>query len=158
MNYRIVEKESFSVIGKEGSGLSAQGPQWISPLWMEANRHFLEVADLARRTSEGYYSFWGAMSDLGMKFAPWDQSGRYLAGVEVADEAVAPEGWTKWTIPGYRYVVAACTTKTYGQVFQEVLNVYFPEKGYCLAGAVHEFYSPKYAEGELDLYFPVSTL
>jgi predicted transcriptional regulator YdeE len=158
MNYRIVEKESFSVIGKEGSGPSDKGPQWIASLWLNANRHFMEVENLARKTPEGFYSFWGAMSDLDLKFAPWDNGGRYLAGVEVVDGAIPPAEWTKWTIPGYRYVVARCTNTTYGQVFKDVLSVYFPEKGYRLAGAVHECYSPKDAEGEFDLYFPISIL
>lgn len=42
----------------------------------------------------------------------WEEDyskGVYLAGVEVVDEAVAPEGWVKWRIPGYEYLCVKCT-------------------------------------------------
>lgn len=49
------------------------------------------------------------MSDLSRSFQPWDDNftkGLYLAGVEVPDDAEAPDGWVKWTVPGYEYVYA----------------------------------------------------
>ncbi|WP_409340392.1 hypothetical protein [Paenibacillus sp. MBLB4367] len=43
----IDEKEQFSVIGKLGKGFANEAPQWIPPLWQEANSNFIEKSNLA---------------------------------------------------------------------------------------------------------------
>ena len=54
-------KESFVVIGKEGS--TNDGPGFIENLWSEANGHFNEVADLAKRDEDGkLLGIWGAIN------------------------------------------------------------------------------------------------
>lgn len=148
---RFVEKPAFPVIGKEGQGIA--GGEWIRALWDDANSHFAEIMPLILRDRLGRPQVWGVMSDLGRGFKPWDaRGGLYLAGCEVRPDAEPPEGWTKWTVPGYRYAVAEYTEGTYGEVFDSVLRGYFPENGLKLAGAVHEFYPPS---GALELWFPV---
>ena len=86
-------KESFSVIGKEGSTNDGEG--FIEKLWQKANGNFQEVAALAKRDEQGnIIGIWGAMSDLSHQFKPWEDNfskGLYLAGVEVVDDAEAPE-------------------------------------------------------------------
>ena len=96
-------KESFSVIGKEGSTMDGSG--FIQRLWEDANSHFQEIEYLAKRDGNGAIcGIWGAMSDLSHSFKPWEDNftkGLYLAGVEAKDGEEAPEGWTVWRIPGY---------------------------------------------------------
>ena len=106
MIYMKIEKcsmESFVVIGKEGSTLDGVG--FIQRLWEDANSHFDEVQHLAKKDEDGkILGIWGAMSDLSRSFQPWEDNfteGLYLAGVECNDDAEAPTGWTKWTVPGY---------------------------------------------------------
>ena len=102
-----VIKESFVVIGKEGSTFDGEG--FIQRLWADANSHFDEVAHLAKKDVNGHLvGIWGAMSDLSRSLKPWEdgfRKGLYLAGVECVDHAEAPDGWTKWTIPSYEYIV-----------------------------------------------------
>lgn len=102
-----VIKGEFIVIGKEGS--TADGEGFIQKLWQDANGHFSEIAHLAKKDANGnLVGIWGAMSDSSRSFQPWEdgfQKGLYLAGVECVDQAEAPSGWTKWTIPGYEYLV-----------------------------------------------------
>ena len=97
-------KESFSVIGKEGSTMDGSG--FIQRLWEDANSHFQEIEYLAKRDGNGAIcGIWGAMSDLSHSFKPWEDNftkGLYLAGVEAKDGEEAPEGWTVWRIPAYR--------------------------------------------------------
>lgn len=147
---RIV-KESFSVIGIEGSGLKQEG--FVQNCWMEANARFKEIAPLAKKDEEGNYcGFWGAMSDLGREFKPWEENfskGLYLAGVECIDEAEAPEGWTKWTLPGFEYLVLA---NQEAETFRKGLH-YLEISGYDLAGAVQDFTCPK--TGENFMLFPI---
>lgn len=96
------------------------------------------------------------MSDFSRAFKPWENhftEGLYLAGVEVADEAEAPAGWVKWTIPGYEYLYVKCTEE---DVFVKVVK-YMEEQRIKLAGAVHDFNCPK-ENGQGYMFFPICRL
>ena len=144
-------KESFSVIGKEGSTLD--GPGFIQRLWADANAHFGEVQPLAKTDEAGNLAgIWGAMSDLSCSFRPWEDGfsrGLYLAGVECEDDAEAPDGWTKWIIPGFEYLRAECESEN---TFSEVLD-YLDRNQIPLAGAVHDFTCP--VSGKNYMFFPI---
>lgn len=143
-------KKQFVVIGKEGSTSDGQG--FIQRLWEDANGHFGEVAHLAKKDANGnLVGVWGAMSDFSRSFRPWEDGfgkGLYLAGVECVEGAEAPDGWTKWTIPGYEYLVS----QNHPGAFEETL-AHLNEEGISLAGAVHEYTDP--ATGIDYLCFPV---
>lgn len=147
-------KESFVVIGKEGSTMDGQG--FIPKLWEDANTHFNEVQSLAKKDKNGdLVGIWGAMSDCSYLFKPWEDNftkGLYLAGVECVDDAEAPEGWTKWTIPGYEYICAECENEN---TFSEVLK-YMSENDMELVGAVHDFTCP--STGKNYMYFPIRVI
>lgn len=146
-------KPSFAVIGKEGS--TNDGDGFIQRLWDNANAHYAEVQALAKVDENGQLAgLWGAMSDMGRTFAPWEdfQRGLYLAGVEVPDDAEAPEGWVKWVIPGYEYLTAPCDEP---DAFSQVL-AYMTEQDIPLAGAVHDFTCP--ADGKNYVFFPIRRL
>lgn len=156
MEIKLIEKQSFAVIGKLGQGMANEGPDWIPPLWQEANGSFNEIESLAKRDDAGnMVGIWGAMSDINDKFERWSEQGKYLAGCEAMDSAKAPEGWTKWVVPSYKYAVAECTQDTYGSVFNHMVQEYLPQHEYTIVGAVHEFYDPKGTNGKLYLYFPI---
>lgn len=144
-------KESFAVIGKEGS--TDEGSGFIQRLWEEANSRFGEVAHLAKKDENGsLLGIWGAMSDHSRSFMPWEdgfRKGLYLAGVECADNATAPDGWTKWVIPGFEYLYVECDHET---VFSEMIE-YLNENQIPLAGAVHDFTCPQ--TGKNYMFFPI---
>lgn len=148
-----VKKDGFVVIGKEGSTLDGEG--FIQKLWNDANSHFNEIAHLAKKDANGkLVGIWGAMSDISRSFKPWEDDfskGLYLAGVECFDDAKAPDGWTKWTIPGYEYIVV----ENHEVVFEETIRK-INEKGISLVGAVHDYTDP--ATGKDYLYFPIREL
>lgn len=75
-----------------------------------------------------------------------------MAGVECLDTAEAPDGWTKWVIPGYEYIYAECES---GDTFSEVIN-YMNENEISLVGAVHDFTCPE--NGKNYLFFPIRTI
>ena len=146
-------KKSFAVIGKEGSTLD--GDVFIQKLWNDANTHFGEIQHLAKKDENGnIYGIWGAMSDFSRSFMPWEDfdKGLYLAGVECEDDAEAPEGWTKWRIPGYEYIYVECEGE---DIFSKVME-YMEDNGIPLAGAVHDFTCPKTGKGYM--YFPIRKL
>lgn len=147
-------KSAFSVIGMEGS--TDAGPSFIQALWDKANGRFGEVAPLAKVHPDGSLAgVWGVMSDLSRSFAPWEDGftkGLYLAGVEVRDDALPPEGWTKWVIPGFEYVRVENAAP---DVFPRTLEA-LDEEGLTLAGAVHDFTDP--ATGKNYMLFPIRKL
>lgn len=146
-------KESFVVIGKEGS--TSDGAGFVERLWEDANSHFEEVRHLAKTDEDGnLVGIWGAMSDFSRSFHPWEEFSRglYLAGVECRNDAEAPEGWTKWVIPGYEYVYAEREGE---DTFSDVLK-YVRENDLVLAGAVHDFTCPR--TGKNYVFFPIRKL
>ncbi len=150
MKLQRCEKKPFTVIGKEGS--TSEGEGFIQKLWNDANSRFEEVRPLAKKDEDGQLvGIWGAMSDFSRSFAPWEDfcRGLYLAGVECNDDAEAPEGWTKWIIPGYEYIyVEQEKEDTFSRTLQ-----YLEENGISLAGAVHDFTCPR--TGKNYMFFPV---
>ncbi len=153
MNIERCEKKSFVVIGKEGSTLDGAG--FIQKLWDNANSHFTEVQHLAKKDENGnIVGIWGAMSDFSRSFNPWENfdKGLYLAGVECNDNAEAPDGWTKWIIPGYEYVYAECEND---DTFSNTIK-YLKDNNIPLAGAVHDFTCPQ--TGTNYMFFPIGKL
>jgi len=156
MTVHFEEKDSFTVIGKLGEGLSVEGHKWIPPLWQEANSKFDEISNLAKTNSEGnLVGIWGAMSDISERFERWTEQGKYLAGCEVLDNSVAPKGWTKWVIPSYKFAVIKCNQTNYQDKFKYMIHDYIPNNNYVIVGAVHEYYNLSETNGDLYLYFPL---
>ena len=94
------------------------------------------------------------MTDFSRSFKPWDDFNRglYLAGAECRDDAEAPEGWVKWVIPGYEFLVVEHEND---QTFAEMLK-YMSGNNLSLAGAVNDFSNPK--TGKNYMYFPIRKL
>ena len=121
----------------------------------EANSHFGEIQNLAQKDENGNISgIWGAMSDFSRSFQPWEDFNRglYLAGVECNDDAEAPDGWTKWVIPGYEYIYVE---RENDGIFPEVIQ-YLADNDITLVGAVHEFTCPQTGKGYM--FFPIKKL
>lgn len=153
MEVNKVIKESFSVIGKEGSTFDGEG--FIQGLWHNANSHFEEVQHLAKRDDNGsLVGIWGLMSDFSRSFHPWEdfQKGLYLAGIECRHDAAPPLGWTKWTVPGFEYLSVGCSD---GITFLDAIK-YLEENGMTLIGAVHDFTDPK--TNKNYMLFPIKKL
>lgn len=146
-------KESFVVIGKEGSTLDGKG--FIQKLWIDANSHFEEIQHLAKRDKNGnIIGIWGAMSDFSHSFNPWEDfsKGLYLAGVECNDNAEAPNGWTKWIIPSYEYIYVECEDD---DTFSKAIK-YLKDNHISLVGAVHDFTCPQTKKNYM--FFPIKKL
>lgn len=155
MEFKIVDLPRIAVIGKEG--LCTAENHIVQKLWEEANSHFDEAAELGMKNPNGsYVGFWGAMSDESRSFLPWTEQftrGLYLAGIETYEDAVPPEGWTKWILPARRYLVVDVEPENYQDVFEEVIQVVIPENEMKLSGAVCDFTDP--FTGKNQLFFPI---
>ena len=153
MQIQRCKKDSFIVIGKEGS--TSDGANFIQTLWNNANSHFEEIQHLAKKNKNGNINgIWGAMSDFSRSFHPWEDfsKGLYLAGIECTDDAQAPDGWTKWETPGYEYIYVE---QENDDTFSEVIK-YLKKNDVSLAGAVHDFTCPQTGKGYI--FFPIRKL
>ena len=132
------------------------GEGFVQALWQDASASFAEIACLAKKNENGGFAgYWGAMTGPARKFEPFADGfsrGFYLAGAECKDDAEAPEGWVKWTVPGFEYVVIE---RENDGSFAEGL-AYLEENGLALAGAQQDFVDPD--TGVNFLYFPVRRL
>lgn len=150
-------KESFSIIGKEGS--TNDGADFIDKLWEDANSHFGEVSHLAKKDeNDNLFGIWGAMTDFSRSFNPWEDNftkGLYLAGIEVTDNAQPPLNWVKWTIPAYEYIYVKVDNSV-SNTFSNVLK-YLSDNQLQLAGAVHDYICPE-EKGQLYMFFPIKKL
>ena len=68
--------------------------------------------------------------------------------MECIDNAEAPDGWTKWIIPSYEYIVV----ENHNEVFKDTIGQ-MDEEGISLVGAVHDYTDPVTGKGYM--YFPI---
>lgn len=159
MDIRIIKKESFILIGKEGQGLADEGFKWVPAIWQETMPIISDIKALEKLDDNGdSMGIWGAMSDIDNTYNKWDKEGKYLVGIEAESHMEVPVGWIKWQIPSFEYIVVVSTDDTYGDTMKEILKEYMPKHKYSLVGAIQEYYSPKLNEGEMYLYFPIRRL
>lgn len=154
MEIKTCVKESFVVIGKEGS--TRDGVGFVDKLWTKTNKDFKQIKHLAKKDEDGeLVGIWGAMSDFKRTFMPWENDfskGLYLAGIECKDDAVAPKGWVKWVIPAYEYIYVEVED---ADTFSDVIY-YLEDEEIELVGSVHDFICPK--TGKNYMYFPIKKL
>lgn len=152
----------FVVWGKEGRGKADRGPDWILPLWEQANGNFDEISSMAEyNESSKPKGIWGLMGNPDEFLGRWKEEGLYLAGAEVDKtkltvDKVPPEGWIQWKVPAATYVTAECSQGEYGEVFNWVISEYLPKKGLEMTGAAHEYYPEPCNPNRVVLYFPVA--
>lgn len=153
---RLIKKAAFAVVGREGSGLVAESNSWVPTLWEACDQQLPELLQaLATSLSEAQIDLWGLMTDSENWLAPWETVGRYLAGIEVPAEIPVPDGWVLWQLPEAEYFVVKTNEENLAQMTEEVLTRLMPQHQLQLAGAIQEHYQPDFADGEVELYFPV---
>lgn len=154
MDIKRCTKESFAVIGREGSTLD--GKNFIQKLWDDVDSHFNEISDLALKDINGnIVGRWGLTSDFNRNLKPWEENyrrGLYLAGVECNIDADAPHGWTKWIIPSYEYIYVEIENK---DTFIKTI-FYLEENNIPLIGGVNKYYSP--ITNKNYLFFPTKKI
>ena len=75
-----------------------------------------------------------------------------LGVLECEEQAEAPEGWTKWVIPGYEYLYVEVEG---ADTFPQVIG-YLEENQIPLVGAVHDFTCPE--TGKNYMFFPIQRI
>ena len=145
---------TFWVMGREGS--TEEGEGLVRRLWDEAQARFSEIEPLILHDASGRPAgVWGCMSSMDRRFAPWEEGftrGLYLAGAECPADAQPPEGWTKWQVPGFEYLVFPGG----GPEAFSLAMAYLRGNGMSLCGAQQDHTNP--VTGQNEMFFPVRRL
>lgn len=139
MDYRIVEKEAFTVVGKsiQASCRNGEQSQFIGKLWQECH-HDGTTAKLASLGTDGNL--------LGIvEMQPDNETMTYTIASIAGPEALA-EGFSVKTIPASTWAIftslgplPGAIRHVFGRIFQE----WFPATGYEISGAPElEVYPP----------------
>lgn len=156
----VIRKElpEFTVIGKEGRGLASEAASWVPELWELANRDFAELAQTMSETPVEAVELWGLMSDANHWLDPWQETGRYLAGMQVPNDVTEPIDWVKWVIPAMEYLVVKTNEANLEMMTEKMFEDILPQEKVQLVGAIQEHYLPTFEAGEVELYFPIRIL
>lgn len=158
---RVVEHPMTFVFGKSYQYQGNRNTHIKESILLESPEGMEDIWDddiFLQKFGAEVAGYWGIMcrTDESDNFEPWTEgykTGRYFAGVALADASEMPEGYMCHMIPEGTFVVAETREDMYDEVFATTLNVTIPELGYRLAGSVCERLSPK--GGKIELYFPV---
>lgn len=170
MGVKIIEKPEFYILGKSKTGLTKESYLWIPPLWESLQNSFSSIKDLILKDVKGKpHGIWGAMSDDTHHYLPWrnvaamcdpsiklsgETYGMYIAGYEAKPGIHVPKGWDYWCIPAFKYATIEYDSDHYNDMLKYMLRTYLKEKGYTLAGAIHECYK----NSKMYLYVPIEKL
>jgi AraC family transcriptional regulator len=155
MNYRLVTKESFTVIGfdAKGSHRNPEDKELIGSLWesISKRRHELEYPHNPEIVT-------------GICIPPASNDYYYIAGIEVNDDAEVPPGMSRHSFPENHYMVfthkgpVTRLFDTYARIWGE----WFPASGYKMVdgpeleivdyGICSDPFSEQY---EMDIYIPI---
>lgn len=150
-------KPAFVVIGKEGQGPVDDATTWVPELWKAVYQDLDELNEFIDQETEDA-DLWGLMSDDKHWLEPWQEQGKYLAGIELAADIQAPEGWQRWEMPAMEYLVVKTDAPNLDSMTQKMFEKILPREGYNLVGAIQEHYLPDFTTGEVELHFPVNIL
>lgn len=159
MESGVVERinyPAFTVIGKVGEGLAEDGASWVPPLWQLTNEHFEELGAVVPVSEMTELHLWGLMSDTSSWLAPWQEVGRYLAGLEVPSDTPTPADWTRWEIPAMEYLTVKTDEAGLAATMESVFTELMPTMEVELVAAVQEYYEADFGPGEVVLYFPIA--
>ena len=130
MDYRIVEKEAFTVLEKveRHTVAGAQNLNTIPEFWGRANKEGIIDTLLAHASDKSF--LFGTCYGNGHTN---DESFDYGIAVQCAPDTVAPEGYRVNTIPARKWVIAECVgpmPDAIQQLWHEMCSEFFPTSGY----------------------------
>lgn len=155
MQPKIIEKESFFVLGYQGVFTSDTVPE-IPGLWSRLMKDTDKIKNIV-----GTHSF-----GLEQCYNEADQSFSYMACYEVSDLSSIPDGMTGLEVTAQKYAVFTIhiaepnLQRDIQRAFDYIWNDWIPNSEYEFAGAPNfEYYDDRFAldtmSGEIDIYMPI---
>lgn len=144
----FVRRPAFTVVGVKYRGRNDNNE--IPALW---DAFFPDQAALIQHKVDAHVSY-GVEDNMDPATGEFD----YMAGYEVSDAALIPEGMARWDVPANTYAVFATPLPSIRQTFAAVYNEWLPQSGYRrVPGPEFELYDHDFdpANGKLDMYLYV---
>lgn len=132
MNYKILEKEAFKIVGKgiKVSTVNNEHQRAITEFWSDSNKNGF-ASELSKSS--------GPMGHLGvcMQFEPDYNGFLYFIGAEKNID-VLPDGWEEKQIPAATWAVFECVgpmPDAIQKVWEQIYSEWFPSTNYKHANA-----------------------
>ncbi len=146
MKTRIVERDEFTVVGKEC--FCSQNNNTIPQLWSEFNKDMCNIPDM-KNTNEAI-----GVCLCDEEHVTPDTEFRYIAGMEVKKADTLPEGMVSYTVQGGRFLVVEHigALDTLPQTYDYAYMTWFAEneKYQPVGNLDFELYGEKYTFGAED--------
>ena len=130
MNYRIIEKPAFKVIGKTETHSidESQNRNTIPAFWDKAHKTRI-IETLLERASDRKYIFGICYGNTRTNQKTFD----YSIAVECPENVIIPEGYTVSEIPARTWLVTECTgamPEAIQKLWHEICTEFFPPSDY----------------------------
>lgn len=130
MNYRIIEKPAFKVLGKtEAHSINeTQNNNTIPEFWDRSHRTGI-IETLLKNASDRTYIFGICYGNTHTNEQTFD----YSIAIECSEDTIAPEGYTIAEIPARTWIVSECTgavPESIQKLWHEICTEFFPVSGY----------------------------
>lgn len=146
MEPKFETKPAFTVVGMMYRGKNKNNE--IAQMWQTFHPRMKEIA--RKVNPDVSYGICGNTDDDGV----FD----YLAGFEVANTDITPEGMTSWDVPEQTYAIFPCTIKTLHETYEYIFKTWLPQSDYKHGGGPDfEFYGEDFdpEKENLYIYMPV---
>lgn len=151
--------EKMKIVGMEYEGKNLN--QEIGDLWGEFLPRIKEITH-----AKGDMNSYGICSPLeeNIEEINFNETNdfKYLAGIEVTDDTVVPEGMKSWYVDHQKYAVFTHmgSVETLGDTYKAIYSTWLPESGYDVAFTYDfELYDENFNPGEEDskmyIYIPI---
>ena len=149
MKVDISARDGFVVIGMKYRGRNEN--KEIPALWGEFMPRFGEITGVVDAPV-----FYGVMGNYDMATGAFD----YVAGSEVLPDALAPEGMTRWEVPGGTYAVVSFPFSAIMEATHDAHRTWLPASGRQHTGGPEFEYYPRTFEpddpnSEMQLWIPL---
>ena len=151
MNFNIVERDAFTVMGTQTriTSTDEKNPETYTRIWdaFEQYRTQLRPLSIEQRS-------------FGVTFATDKKDAfDYLAGITVHSDAAAPDPkLVARKIPAARYAVFKCTSQDMGKTYQYIYSEWLPASRYKIDknGCCFEQYAPReWMNRPVYIYIPI---
>ena len=152
-----ITRPAFLVVGKEQQGPVMMADEWIPQLWEAVYEQLVDLQQVVEFEVDAQMELWGLMSDAEEWLAPWQEAGRYLAGMAlpITFNRALIEHYDYWELPAMEYLMVKTDAPNLERITEQMFEKILPQEQATLVAAIQEQYLPEFEEDEVILCFPI---
>ena len=122
MGIEEITLPAIDIVGHYAQGRVDSYKHWTSKVWQACVEDFLSVSRIIKRNGMNVAGVWGLRRNKLTEWTTWGQDlGAYMVGFELKEPInEIPEGWIRWQVPSYKYIVAKTSKENYDKVYEYI--------------------------------------